>query len=157
PAPVHVKQLIGKLADLTQEAEHKEKTEADLKRDNASLRGQLLALENQVRKLQERPTAERIVERPVPVFPKEVLAEIGTISAACDRLNKLAPGPPKPGVICDAAPQPSASPVQHTAAPMQAPAGPPRTGAMRMLAAVASFHPKPVTKQQIGALVGMAV
>lgn len=87
PTPQRVKQLIGKLADLPTEAEHREKTEAELKRDNASLRGQLLAAENKIKKLEVTGGKERIIEKQVPVMPQEIKKELEKIRAALDRID----------------------------------------------------------------------
>jgi hypothetical protein len=65
------------------------------KRDNASLRGQLLAAENQIKRLESAPRQEKVVEKEVVVetIPEGVLPAMATVEEAVNELRSrlLAP------------------------------------------------------------------
>lgn len=147
PTPQRVMQLIGKLADLSVEADSKEKTEADMKRDIASLRGQLLAAENKIKKLETSGGKERVVERQVAVLSPEVKKELEKILTCIAKIE---------GTVATVTNVQNTTRFSNVITPsLSVLGGPLRSGAMRILATITSFHPKPLTKSQVAVLVGM--
>jgi hypothetical protein len=146
PQPEKVKSILGKLTDLQGEAEKKEKTEAELKHEIASLRGQLLAAQ---RHTPAAPAQPKAVQSTV-----DLSSEMAAIENAVREMRRKSKqkGHVGAGKVTEAIGQlvkrdPSAI---SESEPQKL-----RAGAMRMLEAVASFAPQPVTKQQLGTLVGM--
>jgi hypothetical protein len=94
PAPIKIRELIGKLADLSEEAEQKEMTLDDLKRDNAFLRGQLLAAQQRAKVLEARPPPERTIEKEVVLekIPSGVYPAMQTLHQALRELDAVMTG-----------------------------------------------------------------
>lgn len=87
PPTEKVKALLPKLADLPAEAEHRHKTEAELKQDNADLRRQLALAKR------EQPAPQQVVEKPKTVTvdrPVITHAQLEKLRIAGKEMEKLA-------------------------------------------------------------------
>ncbi|MFA6035337.1 MAG: ATP-binding protein [Candidatus Micrarchaeia archaeon] len=172
--PEKIRKMLEKLSDMQEEAEVKEKSEADLRKDNASLRGQLLAAQQALLKEQAKPKTlpKEQAKSPAkaaftPILPdisKEMLAieiELQGIKAKMKmKRGRAVLAPSKPASVqMDSKRQPSQGRGSIQIDPTQQPAEllpyRPRAGARRILETVASYHPKSITRQQVGTLVGM--
>lgn len=166
PPPEKIRRMLSKLESLKDDATQKEKTDAELKAELASLRGKVLSLETHNARLVEQtkkgapaPAREFVVKQTEAVkLYKDVEYALRRFETAMRMdLSKSKGASMIPVVLGPKDPSSRISVVKYDSPPRAEAGGSLRSGAMRILAAVGSFHPKPVTKRQVGVLVGMKI
>lgn len=171
PPKKRIKSVLEKLQDLPQAAEDELRTVQDLQRKVRELQREV--------KLKPKPEVdEKAIEqaeyRGGETVRFESLKIIGTLETEKDRLEKairevtriatcaIKEAPPSGQSLAPLKPLPSrpeSRPYQETAASQDKESinTPLRAGAMKMLKAVVMFHPRSITKQQMGTLAGFSI
>lgn len=160
PPTAAIRHLLPQLADLPAEAERKEQTEADLRREIADLRRELAVARQAV------PPPAPPVRVEVPVVFEEDLKEFReTFSDAVLKLTAVrdaiegAAAKCQPSVARHVSGHRALSPTVVHPSPPPRQATPAngkitRDGAWRMLRVLAARHPKPLTRIQVATLAG---